>query len=190
MKLEKSRKWRKRRLERRSWRRMSMITLIYMLTLESHWYLALYLCCWWIRLAALTCTLQKVCIIGWGWLQTTVLFLDIKMTCYCSLDPEAARAASSKITTTLGLVVHAAGEWHFLGNCMALVTFNRKTCTVLWPINKIYFPLNSSWWRCSWSCSFYFSDQCSADRVCRHHVAQGTSVIMFLICCVSCLRVL
>ena len=26
------------------------------------------------------------------------------------LDPEAARIASSKITTTLGLVVHAAGE--------------------------------------------------------------------------------
>lgn len=29
---------------------------------------------------------------------------------FCT-DPEAARAASSKITTTLGLVVHAAGEW-------------------------------------------------------------------------------
>lgn len=27
----------------------------------------------------------------------------------CGLDPESARVASSKITTTLGLVVHAAG---------------------------------------------------------------------------------
>lgn len=29
-----------------------------------------------------------------------------------ALDPESARAASSKITTTLGLVVHAAGGSH------------------------------------------------------------------------------
>lgn len=35
--------------------------------------------------------------------------LKSRLPFLCGLDPESARVASSKITTTLGLVVHAAG---------------------------------------------------------------------------------
>lgn len=37
------------------------------------------------------------------------------------LDPEAARVASSKITTTLGLVVHAAGRSDLISSDNATV---------------------------------------------------------------------
>lgn len=41
--------------------------------------------------------------------------------CLFGLDPEAARVASSKITTTLGLVVHAAGKSGFISSDNATV---------------------------------------------------------------------
>lgn len=41
--------------------------------------------------------------------------------CLVGLDPEAARVASSKITTTLGLVVHAAGRSDLISSDNATV---------------------------------------------------------------------
>uniref|UniRef100_A0A3Q3FS71 Zinc transporter ZIP9 n=1 Tax=Labrus bergylta TaxID=56723 RepID=A0A3Q3FS71_9LABR len=57
----------------------------------SLWSWASSSCCWWIRSAALTCTVVL------------------------KVNPESARVASSKITTTLGLVVHAAADGVALG---------------------------------------------------------------------------
>ncbi|XP_064860479.1 zinc transporter ZIP9 isoform X1 [Oncorhynchus nerka] len=98
-------------------------------------------------------------------------------------DPESARVASSKITTTLGLVVHAAADGVALGaaastsqTSVQLIVFVAIMLhkVQLPPLRPVFSSL-SLWPSCFTRYSFHLSDQCSAHCLCGHHASQGTA---------------